>query len=194
MDPPPPSRITDEYWQYITWGAIAVGAVAIVALVAVVFGLLSGTGTAGAAHPEEAQEVVATSVTVPVKAIEIVNVPVTEPVVIRSPRIGRTARYHQDGTVVIVGVTMDVCERHDGMLRASGTIRNDSKLGQSFGYVIGVDLRRAGNGSPIAALEVSVEDLAPGETADWSVEQVSSRIVKLRCVVTDLTVTPVDGA
>ncbi len=193
MDPPPPSRITDELWQYITWGATAVGAVAIVALVAVVFGLLSGTGTAGAAHPAAAEEVVATSVTVPVKAIEMINVPVTEPVVIRSPRIGRTARYHQDGTVVVVGVTMDVCERHDGMLRATGSIRNDSAVDQTFDYDIGIDLKRRGTGAVLAHLGASIEGLEPGEAAVWTVEAVSSRVVNIRCVVTDLTVIPVDG-
>lgn len=193
MDPPPPARITDEHWQYLTWGAIAVGSVAIVALVAVVFGLLSGTGTAGAVHPEPAEEVVATSITVPVKAVEMINVPVTEPVVIRSPRIASTARYHQDGTVVVVGVTMDVCERRDGMLRASGSIRNNSALAQTFDYEIGVDLKRKGTGAVLAHVEASVEALAPGDAAEWAVETVSSRVVSIRCVVTDLTVMPVDG-
>ena len=36
-------RLTEEQWQYATWGAVAAGAVAIVALLAVVFGLLSGS-------------------------------------------------------------------------------------------------------------------------------------------------------
>ncbi|RLE21627.1 MAG: hypothetical protein DRJ50_08880 [Actinobacteria bacterium] len=191
-DPSPPSRITDEHWQYITWGAIAAGAIAIVALVAVVFGLLSGTDTAGAVDPGATDEVVPTSVTVPEKALESINVPVTEPVVVRSPRIGPTTRYHQDGTVVVVRVTMDVCERHDGMLRTSGSIRNDSALDQTFDYDIGVDLKRRGTGAVLSHLVASVEGLASGETAEWNVETVSSRVVNIRCDVTELTVIPVD--
>ncbi len=193
-DPSPPSGITDEHWQYITWGAIAAGAVAIVALVAVVFGLLSGTNTVGASDSFVVDEPVATSVTEPVKALESINVPVTETVVIRSPRIGPTTRYHQDGTVVVVRVTMDVCERHDGMLRASGSIRNDSALDQTFDYDIDVDLKRGGTGALLSHLEASVEGITPGETVEWSVETVSSRVVNIRCDVTELTVIPVDGA
>jgi hypothetical protein len=172
---------------------MAAGAVAIVALVAVVFGLLSGTGTAGAADRESIEEAVSTSVTVPVKAIEVINVPVIEPVVLRSPRIGPTTRYHQDGTVVVVRVTMDVCERHDGMLRAGGSIRNDSALEQTFDYDLGVDLKRKGTGGLLDHLEASVEGVAPGETVEWNVETVSSRVVNIRCLVADLTVIPVDG-
>ncbi len=192
-EPVPPSRITDEHWQYITWGAIAAGAVAIVALVAVVFGLLSETDTAGADDPEAIDEVVSTSVAVPESALESINVPVTEPVVIRSPRIGPTTRYHQDGTVVVVRVTMDVCERHDGMLRASGSVRNDSALGQTFDYDVGVDLKRRGTGALLSHLEASIQGLASGETAEWNVETVSSRVVNIRCDVTELTVIPVEG-
>ncbi|MEA3510269.1 MAG: hypothetical protein U9R51_02435 [Actinomycetota bacterium] len=191
---PPRSGITDEHWQYITWGAIAAGAVAIVALVAVVLGLLSGTDPVGASDSLVVDDPVATAIAVPTKAIELVNVPVTETVVIRSPRIGPTARYHQDGTVVIVRVTMDVCERHDGMLRASGSIRNDSAVDQTFDYDIGVDLKRRGTGARLSHLETSVEGITPGETADWTVETVSSRVVNIRCDVTELTVTPIDGS
>lgn len=192
-DPSLPPRITEEHWRYITWGAIAAGAIAIVALVAVVFGLLSGTGTSSTAVPEANDEIVPTSTAVVTKALEMIDVPVTEPVVIRSPRIGPMTRYHQDGTVVVVRVTMDVCERHDGMLRASGSIRNDSALGQTFNYDVGVELKRRGTGALLSHLGASIESLASGDTADWTVETVSSRVVNIRCEVTELTVTPVDG-
>jgi len=187
-----PSGITDEHWQYITWGAMAAGAVAIVALVAVVFGLLSETGTVGAVSQESMEEMVSTSVAEPGKAVETINVPVTEPVVLRSPRLGPTTRYHQDGTVVVLRVTMDVCERHEGMLLASGSIRNDTALAQTFDYDIGVDLERRGTGALLAHLEAAVESLEPGETAEWNVETVSSRVVNIRCDVTDVTVTPME--
>lgn len=193
-DPSSASGISDEHWQYITWGAIAAGAVAIVALVAVVFGLLSGTDTVGASDSLVVDEPAATSVTVPARALETINVPVTETVVIRSPRIGPTTRYHQDGTVVVVRVTMDVCERHDGMLRASGSIRNDSALDQTFDYDIDVDLKRRGTGALLSHLAVSVEGVTAGETVEWSVETVSRRVVNIRCDVNELTVIPVDGA
>lgn len=189
----PPARFTDEHWQYITWGAIAAGAVAIVALVAVVFGLLSDAGTSSDAESGSVDEVVSTAVTVPAKALESINVPVIEPVVIRSPRIGPTTRYHQDGTVVVVRVTMDVCERHDGMLRASGSIRNESALDQTFDYDIGVELKRRGTGALLSHIEASIEGLASGASAEWIVETVSSRVVNIRCDVTELTVIPVDG-
>ena len=91
-------------------------------------------------------------------------------------------------------MTMDVCERHDGMLRASGSIRNDSALGQMFNYDVGVDLKRRGTGALLSHLGASIESLASGDTADWTVESVSSRVVNIRCEVTELTVTPVDGA
>lgn len=191
--PSPPSRITDEHWRYITWGAIAAGGIAIVALVAVVFGLLSKADTAGSADPDAIDEVVSTSVTMPQQALESINVPVIEPVVVRSPRIGPSTRYHQDGTVVVVRVTLDVCERHDGMLRASGSVRNDSALDQTFDYDVGVDLKRRGTGALLSHLEASIEGLVSGETAEWNVETVSSRVVNIRCDVTELTVIPVEG-
>ncbi len=192
-DPPTPSRLTDEHWQYITWGAIAAGAVAIVALVAVVFGLLSGADTSSASDSAGTDEMISTSITEPAKALVTIDVPVTEPVVVRSPRIGSITRYHQDGTVVAVRVTMDVCERHDGMLRASGSIRNDSSLDQTLDYDIDVDLNRRGTGALLSHLETSIENLATGEKADWSVETVSSRVVNIRCDITELTVAPVNG-
>jgi hypothetical protein len=88
---------------------------------------------------------------------------------------------------------MDVCERHEGMLRASGSIRNGSALAQTFDYKIGVDLKRRGTGALLSHLEDSVEGVAPGETAEWNVETVSSRVVNIRCEVTALTVIPVDS-
>lgn len=192
VDSSPPSRITDEHWQYITWGAIAAGAVAIVALVAVVFGLLSGADASETDEPTATDEFAPTSITVAAKALEMINVPVTEPVVIHFPRIGPTTRYHQDGTVVAVRVTMEVCERRDGMLRASGSIRNDTALDQTFDYDIGVDLKRRGTGTLLSHLGASVESLGPGETAEWNVETVSSRVVKIRCDVANLAVIPND--
>jgi hypothetical protein len=192
-DPPTLSRLTDEHWQYITWGAIAAGAVAIVALVAVVFGLLSGADTSSASDSAEANEMIAMSITEPAKALVTIDVPVTKPVVIRSPRIGSITRYHQDGTVVAVRVTMDVCERHDGMLRAGGSIRNDSSLDQTLDYDIDVDLKRRGTGALLSHLETSIENLAAGEKAEWSIETVSRRVVNIRCDITELTVAPVDG-
>ena len=193
-DPSRQPRITDEHWQFITWGAMAAAAVAVVALVAVVFGLLSEPDSAGAADPEPIEDVTSAPTTVPGKAIETIDVPVTEPVVLLSPRIGSTARYYQDGMVVLVRVTVDVCERGDGMLRAGGSIRNDSTLGQTLDYDVGVDLKRRTTGALLAHLETSIAGLAPGETAGWSVETVSTRAVTIRCAVSDLTVIPIEGS
>jgi len=192
-DSPTPSRLTDEHWQYIMWGAIAAGVVAIIALVAVVFGLLSEADSSSASDSAETDEMISTTIAEPARALVTIDIPVTEPVVIRSPRIGPITRYHQDGTVVAVRVTMDVCERHDGMLRASGSIRNDSSLDQTLDYDIDVDLKRRGTGTLLSHLETSIESLAAGEKAEWSVETVSSRVVNIRCGITELTVAPVDG-
>jgi hypothetical protein len=187
--PRSPSTISDEYWRYITWGAIAAAIIAVGALAAVLLGSLKSDAVSG-----EVAAVMtippAVSSTVEVKALESIDVPVTGPIVIEAPRIGPSTRYHREGAVVVVRVTMDECERSEGMLRAGGTIRNDSPLGQSLSYTLTVDLERSRLGTRLARLEDVVDRVGPGETAAWSVETRSTKVVTVRCDVASLRVAP----
>lgn len=126
-----------------------------------------------------------------VKAIESVKVPVTETIVIDSPRLGFSTRYHRAGAVVVTRVTMDERERREGMLVAGGSIRNDSALDQTFTDTLTVDLVRARLGIRLARLPTAVERLGPGEAATWSVETPATKIVTIRCNVDTLTVDPI---
>jgi len=181
-------RLTEEQWQYVTWGAIAAGAVAIVALLAVVFGLLS--------RSDDTVPSPIVSGTTPTTTIAerkpgmITEFPVTYPSVIESPKVGDSARYHQDGAVIAVRLTMDTCERSDGMLKASGSIRNDTPIEQTLDYHLAVDMMRRVVGTSLASLEFTVEDLGPDETAEWDVEAVSTKTVNVSCHVATLTVAP----
>ena len=183
----------DQRWRLVTWVAVAVGGVAAVALIALTFGTRSEPERT---TPDDVaiQDVTTTTVPAPagepIKAVETVNLPLSNAVTIEYPRTGTTGRYHLDGEVVNVYIAGDKCGGDEGMIEASGAIRNDSQSRQTLDYIIGVDLIRAVTGSRLAHLETTIEGLAPGASADWSVEMISTRTVSLRCVVTDLTVAP----
>jgi len=187
--PRPPSTISDEYWRYITWGAIAAAIVAVGALAAVLFGSMKGNAVSGEATVASTIPAVVLS-TVNVKALEIIDIPVTGPVVIESPRIGPSTRYHREGAVAVVRVTMDECERSEGMLRAGGSIRNDSPVGQTFTYALTVDLVRSRLGTSLARLEDVIERVGPGATVAWSVGTPSTKGVTVRCDVASLKLDP----
>jgi hypothetical protein len=186
---PPRRHLTEEQWQYVTWGAVGAGAVAVVALIAVVFGLLSQSDSAEAS-PESAPTVVTTTAASAssAQAGGSMGLPVSEPVLIEYPRLWSSNRYNRNGAVVALRVTLDACDRRDGMLHASGSIRNDSPVGQALDYRVGVDLTRAVVGTPLGSVEAVVTDLGPGETADWLAETVSTKAVSLRCEVAALAV------
>ncbi len=193
VEDPPRAKLTEEQWQYVTWGAVAAGAVAVVALIAVVFGLLSQSEAAEPAPDAAAPASITTSSTVVTSQPDAsVGLPVREPVLIEHPRVWTSNRYNRNGAVVGLRVTMDDCERREGMLHASGTIRNDTLVDQTLGYRLGVDLTRAVVGTPLGYLETEVEDLGPGETTEWMVETASTKAVNLRCELVMLTVAPVD--
>jgi hypothetical protein len=88
-----------------------------------------------------------------------------------------------------VMVRGEVCGRGDGTIGASGVITNAWMRG-TYDYVINVDLVRAWNRAPIGELETVVAGLAPGATADWSVEMVSSRVSTIDCSITSVTAIP----
>ena len=188
-------RLTEEQWQYATWGAVAAGAVAIVALLAVVFGLLSSSDDTSRSPVAAASESTSTTTTVerPWTGM-ITEFPVTYPSIVESPQIGDSAGYHQDGAFIAVRLTVDTCERSDGMLRASGSIRNETRIGQTLDYHIAVEMTRRVVGTSLASLETTVEDLGPRETAEWSVEAVSTKTVNVACDVATLTVAPSESS
>lgn len=183
-------RLTDEMWQYVTWGAVAAGAVAIVALLAIVFGLLSSNNETPLAPAAAASESTTTTTTVAQRIGIVTELPVVAPSVVESPQIGESAGYLQDWAYVAVRLTVDTCERSDGMLKAGGSIRNETRIGQTLDYHIAVDMTRRVVGTSLASLETTVEDLGPAETAEWGVESVSTKTVNVACDVVALTVAP----
>jgi hypothetical protein len=189
LEVPSRNRLTDEQWQYATWGAVAVGVVAIVALVAVIFGPLSSGDETPRSPVPAAGEPTTTTTEAPRIGI-VTEFPVTAPSVVESPQLGGSAGYLQDWAYIAVRLTADTCERRDGMLRASGTIRNETRIGQTLDYDVAVEMTRRVVGSSLASLETTVEDLGPHETAEWSVEAVSTRTVNVACDVVALTVSP----
>ena len=192
-DRPPRRTMTEDQWRYATWGAVAVGAVAVVALVAVVFGLLSRAEDASAASNQRTAATSTTTTTIPIADGPTAAAPVTEPVLIEAPRVGYPVWYRVGRTAVIVTLTMSECDRIDGMLRASGEIRNNSPLGQTLDYRFGVEMTRPVVGTVLASLQANVDSLAAGETIEWLVETPSTKSVSLRCDIGALTVAPASG-
>jgi hypothetical protein len=186
----PRHRLTEEQWQYVTWGAVAAGAVAIVALLAVVFGLLSSRDETSRSPVAAAGESTTTTTTVARRIGIVTEFPVIAPAVVESPQIGESVGYLEDWAFIAVRLTVDTCERSDGMLKAGGSIRNDSRIGQTLDYHIAVDMTRRVVGASLASLEATVEDLGPRETAEWGVEAVSTRTVNVACDIAALTVAP----
>ena len=194
LEVPLSHRLTEQQWQYVTWGAGAVGAVAIVALLAVVFGLLSSSNDTSRSPVAAASESSSTTTTVVRPSGMITEFPVTYPSIVEFPEVGDSAGYHQDGAFIAVRLTVDTCERSDGMLKASGSIRNETRIGQTLDYHLAVEMTRRVVGTSLASLETSVEDLGPSETAEWSVEAVSTKTVNVACDVATLTVAPSESS
>ena len=193
-DRPLRRTMTEEQWRYTTWGAVAAGAVAIVALVAVVFGLLSRAEDASAASNGRNATTTTTTTTIPVADGPTAAFPITDALTIQSPRIGYPVWYRFGPTAVILTLTMTECDRIDGMLRASGEIRNNSPLGQTLDYRFGVEMNRPVVGTSVASLEATVEGLDAGGSIEWLVETPSTKSVSVRCDIPSLTVAPVaDG-
>jgi len=185
-------RLTEQQWQYVTWGAVATGAVAIVALLAVVFGLLSSSTETSRSPVAAVSE--STTTTARSWIGVVTEFPVTDLSTVESPLIGDPAGYYEDGAYIAVRLTVDTCERSDGMLRASGSIRNETRIGQILDYHIAVEMTRRVVGTSLASLETTVEDLGPRETAEWTVETVSTKTVNVACDVATLTVAPSEGS
>ena len=192
-DGPPRRTMTEDQWQYTTWGAVAAGAVAIVALVAVVFGLLSRAEDASAASNERTVATSTTTTTIPIADGPAAAAPVVEPLIVEAPRIGHPVWYRFGRTAVIVTLTMSECDRVDGMLRAGGEIRNNSPLGQTLDYRFDVEMTRPVVGTSLASLEATIDGLASGETEEWLVETPSTKSVSLRCDIGALTVAAAAG-
>ena len=186
--------MTEEQWRYTTWGAVAAGAVAIVALIAVVFGLLSRAEDASAASSGRSVATTTTTSTIPTADGPTAAAPITEAVTIESPRMGNPVWYRLGPTAVILTLTMNECDRIDGMLRASGEIRNNSPIGQTLDYRFSVDMTRLVVGTALASLEATIDGLESGDTIEWLVETPSTKSVSLRCDIPALTVAPAAGS
>ncbi len=185
-----PKRLSDGQWQIITWAAVGIAAAAVAVIIMVALQGTPGVDRAPSIASGAPTTVPTEASTEALKAIEIIDTPVMETVVIESPRLGPSTRYHRSGAVVVARLTMDECGRHDGMLVASGTIRNDSSLDQTFTYGLTVDIVRDRLGTRLARLPAVVERLGPGEIAAWNVETPSTKIVTIRCDVDQMTVEP----
>jgi uncharacterized Zn finger protein (UPF0148 family) len=189
-DRPLRRSLTEEQWRYTTWGAVAAGAVAIVALVAVVFGLLSRAEDASAASSERGVATTTTTTTIPIADGPTAAARLTEPVTIEAPRLGAPVWYRLGPTAVIYTLTMNECDRIDGMLRASGEIRNNSPLGQTLDFRFGVEMTRPTVGTTLATLEGVIGGLEAGEAVEWITETPSTKTASLRCDIPLLTVSP----
>jgi len=77
----------------------------------------------------------------------------------------------------------------DGLATAVGTITNDSASTRS--YHLNIDFNRSGTSVRLNSGSVSVDDVAPGESADWrvteSVNVGSGGIEHVDCEVHDVT-------
>jgi hypothetical protein len=105
------------------------------------------------------------------------------------PTLDAVSRYEQDGSIVLLMIRGEVCGRGEGTLGASGVITNAWMRG-TYDYVIGVDLIRSWTQKSIGYLETTVDGLAPGATAEWSVEMTSSRVSAIKCEITSVTAIP----
>lgn len=176
--------------RYASLGAFALGALAVGALTVVTVSALT---RADVHEPESGPtSTVTTVVTDSTHASETINPVVTQTITIPFPRLGGVARYHQDGAVAMFAIAGDHCGTREGMIGASGTIRNESQAGQTFDYTIEVDLIRVWTRARIGHLETTVAGLSPGASVDWNVEMLSTRVSAIDCEVTDVTLTPID--
>lgn len=179
-----------EPMRYATLGAFVLGALAVGALTVVTMSALTRTDVN---EPASGPTSTVTSlVTESTHASETINPAVTQTITIRFPRLGGVGRYHQDGTVAVFAIAGDHCGTREGMIGASGTIRNESQAGQTFDYIIEVDLIRVWTRARIGHLEATVAGLPPGASADWNVEMPSTRVSAIDCEVTDVSLTPID--
>lgn len=121
------------------------------------------------------------------------SLPVAGSMTIAYPTLGQVTRYEQGGAVVYLHATGDFCGRGAGTIEARGTITNASWLHRTYDYVIEVELIRAWNRAPMGLLETTVAGLSPGQSAEWSVDIVSSRVSTVDCEIASVTVRPAGG-
>jgi hypothetical protein len=179
-EPPPPSE-PSSVGGLVVLGAFLLLVFGIVGIAWALFGMLT------------ASEVPATleqGTPPPITAPQLDGALAAGAIVVAYPALGEVARYEQGDSIVLLSIRGAGCGRGVGTIGASGVITNASWLRQTYDYVIGVDLIRAWTGTPIAHLETTVEGLSSGDTAEWSVEMVSSRVSTVNCEITSVTVIP----
>lgn len=185
-----PRQHAGDSLRYATLGAFVLGALAVGALTVVTISALTRTDVNES--PSTPTSTVTSVVTESIHALDAINPAVTQTVTIPFPRLGEVGRYHQDGSVVVFGIAGDQCGTRDGMVGASGSIRNESPANQTFDYIIEVDLIRVWTRARIGHLEARVAGLLPGASAEWTVEMASTRVTAIDCEITDVTLTPID--
>lgn len=188
----PPPLSAESLWKL---GLLAALLVSIVAVAAIAVTLLSAVTRSP--EPQTSSTTSATAVIEgdqpdagPVRWSPDFDPPVGEAITIDHPNLDAVTREHVGGEVVTLQVDAHNCGSGEGTLTATGSITNYSMARQRFDYTITVDLIRAWNRSTIGTLSTTVEGLGPLESAEWSVEMLSSRVSSIDCDVTSVTATP----
>ena len=188
----PPPLSADSVWRLALWGALLVSIVAVGAITAT---LLSAVFRS--AEPEAAVFGTGSATTTTVAAAADVGLgwlsfdpPVAGAITVASPKLDEITRHHADAEVITFQLDGAFCGSRDGTVVASGVIHNYSLAQQTFDYRISVELIRTWNRARIGFLEATVQDLGPLESAEWSVEMVSSRVTAIDCAITEITATP----
>jgi hypothetical protein len=185
-------------WKLGIWAALLVSVVAVGAILATLITAATHTpeiaqGTASAAAdatgaPAGADESDHAAIS---PLMPDLDPPLAGAVTIDHPALNTVVRQNTGTGVVAFRIDGSHCGRGEGKIVASGVITNYSMARQRFDYTITVDLIRSWNRSVIGTLETTVTDLGPLESAEWSVEMVSSRVSTLDCDVTAVGATPV---
>ncbi len=182
----------DGVWRLALWGALLVSIVAVGAITATLLSAMFRS-----AEPEAAVISTSSLTTTTVATGASIGLgtpnfdpPVAGAITIADPKLDEVTRHHTGDEVITFQLDGVFCGRGEGTLVASGVIRNYSMAQQTFDYHINVELIRTWNRARIGFLEATVQDVGPFESAEWSVEMVSSRVSAIDCAVTGITATP----
>lgn len=183
---------TESAWKLGLWGALLVSIVAVGGIAATL--LSAATRSPDLEGPPATPTTESTAIgdvdLGPAPPTPDFDPPLAGSITIDHPDLNVLTRRHLDDAVVTFQLGGDFCGSRGGSITANGEITNYSMARQRFDYTITVDLIRAWNRSTIGTLETTIEGLAPLESAEWSVEMISSRVSSIDCNVTSITATP----
>lgn len=183
----------DDAWHLALWGALLVSIVAVGVITAT---LLAAFFRSGETDPAAAGILADTTTTTRGGSDGLrphtpdFDPPVSGAITIANPTIDTVIRHHVGNEVVTFQIDGTFCGRGTGTLQATGVVHNYSMAQQTFDYVLHIELIRAWNRARIGELETTIEGLAPFESAEWSVEVVSSRVSTVECRVTEVAAIP----